>query len=534
MVLITPYDRATSLLHNLREIPLVWFLIGCVLARIGLFPISTKSPQDRYILLRRIAFGAGLFVLCMYVLLTISSLHSFVMWEDEANILSISAAGIHGLSMYNPPHSPDSTYSLMYGPFTFLVYRLALIAGGVRHFWIIRFFVVTANLSLCAALYGLVRKFVSTSTAIALLTLPLSVLLQHTEISLGLRSDIWIFLAATLAIICSLLETELAAVILVGLMGGLLVGFKITAGPAILFPLLLLYRRFGLRAIVTSSLIATAVTLLPFALPDISLRNYISWLLFTRSEIISPFSVMENVAFALFLISPCVLMEVSLNRFGVRFRKRLPELIVIFVCMILALLTSKSGSGLHYLWHIVPSITAYLALVSRDMENAPIGEQIIPLYYIAVACTLFACMNLPRAWQNIRASLMPAGVRVAQQSIDQYLDFYRHRSSLQIGSGSIPGDYRADLRYIPIYRGQPYTIEGNTGRFETGLLPFPGNVLERMKSCKDDVWLIPHSQKPFYVWVLPDSLRTTFLQNYSIDGSDGVYDAWVCNHARSD
>jgi hypothetical protein len=183
------------------------------------------------------------------------------------------------------------------------------------------------------------------------------------------------------------------------------------------------------------------------------------------------------------------------------------------------------------LWHIVPSVVVYLAIVLRDMEFTPNREHIIPVYYIAVGCALFACVNLPRAWEQLIICRMPPEVYAARQAIDQYLDLYRGHSSLQMGDGSVAGDYRAELHYIPIFKGQPYTVEGNTGRFDTFILPFPANVLTRMKTCKDDVWLIPHAQQPFDVWVLPNSLRTTFAQNYHIDRSDGIYDAWLCNHA---
>jgi uncharacterized membrane protein len=100
--------------------------------------------------------------------------------------------------------------------------------------------------------------------------------------SLGLRADIWIILFATLAILCSLLEAELPAAILTGIMGGVMIGLKISTGPAILFPLLLLYRRFGFRALITTSLVAITTALAPFALTNISLHNYVSWVLFTR------------------------------------------------------------------------------------------------------------------------------------------------------------------------------------------------------------------------------------------------------------
>ena len=150
-----------------------------------------------------------------------------------------------------------------------------------------------------------------------------------------------------------------------------------------------------------------------------------------------------------------------------------------------------------------------------------------------MACTLFACVNLPRAYEHIKMSLMPPDIAVARQSINRFLELYRDRPSIQMGYGSVDGDDRTLIRYLLVLKGQPYQIEGNTGRLESALLPFPVNVLHQMSTCKNDVWLIPHSQEPFQLWVLPNSLRTTFVENYSIDRTDGVYDAWVCNHAKT-
>ena len=529
---ISLHDVKTSL-HFLRELPLVWFFAGCSLASAGLFfSSSSSSPQSRLVLLRRIAFAAGVLVLVVYVVISLYSLGCFMVQQDEANILSISAASLRGLPVYNPPRTPDSNYSLMYGPFTFLIYRIALILGGVHHFWVIRATVVAANLGLCVTLYALLRKLVSSFTAIALLTFPISVLLQHDEISLSARADIWIMLFAALAILCSFIEVELPAIILTGVMGGILIGLKISAAPAILFPLLMLYRRFGFRAPIVSSLIATVCTLIPFALSNISLHNYISWILFTRSEGISAASAFSNILFALFLMSPCLLVELFLLRFGLAFKQRIPEFFVILFCLFIAVLTSKNGSGPHYLWHILPSLIVYLALASRNLKELPLREQGVPPYFIAVACMLFAGVNIPRAYEHLEMALMPPGVKSAQQSIDRFLDIYGNHSSIQMGYGSAPGDYRPLLRYILIYKGQPYTIEGSPDRFETALLPFPVNVLNRMGNCKNDVWLVPHSQQPFQVWVLPNILRSTFIQNYKIVRSDAMYDAWICNRSK--
>jgi hypothetical protein len=263
------------------------------------------------------------------------------------------------------------------------------------------------------------------------------------------------------------------------------------------------------------------------------LQGYIAWIQFTRSEGISAISAFNNVLFAVFLISPCLIMELYMRRFKLAFRNRVPEFLIILLCLLLAVLTSKHGSGVHYLWHVVPSIVVYLAFIAKDMSAVPDDERTFPIYSIAVACTLFACVNLPRAYAHIKTTIMPPSVAVARQSLNRYLDLYRNHSSVEMGYGSVEEDNRTLIRYVLVLKGQPYRIEGNTGRLETALLPFPAHVLHQMSSCTNDVWLVPHSQHPFELWVFPDSLRTTFLQNYSVDRTDGVYDAWVCNRAKA-
>jgi hypothetical protein len=527
-----PYGSAKSLFRDIRECPLAWFAIGLGVAWIGVFLSKCLPAIRRYAWLRSTAFAAGMFVVCAYVAITLDSLRSFMIPQDEANILSISAATLHGLPMYHLPASPDYSYSLMYGPFTFLISCVALVAGGVNHFWIVRVTAVLASLGACAALLLLLRRFVTSVTAVALLAFPLSILLQHTEVSLSIHADIWIFLFSTLAVLSSLLEAELLAIILTGICGGVLVGLKITAAPAILFPLWMLYRRFGIRPVFYSLLAVIAVSFAPFAVPNISLHNYIAWILFTRTEGISLSSAMSNALFAVFLISPALLMELYMRHFGSAFRRRVPEFLIILLCLFVAVLTSKNGSGLHYLWHVVPSIVAYMAFIARDMSQVPDERRVLPVYYIALGCLLFTCVNIRRAYEYIELPIMPANVAAAQQSIRRYLNIYRGRSSVQMGYGSDDGDYRTLLRYELVYKGQPYWIEGNTGRFETRMLPFPANVFGQMEHCKDDVWLIPHGQEPFELGIFPDRLRKTFVRNYSIDRTDGIFDAWTCDVAK--
>lgn len=518
-----------------REAALLWFVVGLGVGQVGLLLAKGLGGRHWVFWLRRCAVACGVFAVGTYVVLNLDSLRCFLIQQDEANILSISAATVRGLPMYHPPVSPDFSYSLMYGPVNFLIYAAALMAGGVDRFWILRASLVLAALGICVTLGVVVRRYVSLGSTVALLTFPVSVLLQRADISLSLRSDLWIVLFTSLAIASSLLPAgEIVAIVLTGVFGGLVVGLKITAATALLFPLYVLYRRFGLRAAGCCVAVVIGVFFAPFLIPNVSLRGYVDWILFTRTEGLSALSMTYNVFFATFLVSPLLMMEWTLLRYGRAFRSRMPEFGIIVFCLLIGVFTSKNGSGVYYLWHIVPSVVVYMAMAAKDLAELPEEVGAAPIYRVVVACTLFACTYVPRAFAYVRQSLMPPGVAAARQSIDRYLDEYKGRSTVQMGYGSVDGDYRTLLRYVLVYRGQPYALEGNTARFETRLLPFPRNVLEQMSTCRSGVWLVPHGQPPFDLWVFPDALREVFLRNYRIEQSDGVFDVWGCKRAGSD
>src|SRR5476649_2788399 len=100
---IDSYRRLNIFLHYLREIPLVWFATGLGIARLGIVISKAFSAEYRFTWLRRCAFAASLFVLCAYLAITLDSLRCLMIQQDEANIISISAATLRGLPMYHPP-----------------------------------------------------------------------------------------------------------------------------------------------------------------------------------------------------------------------------------------------------------------------------------------------------------------------------------------------------------------------------------------------------------------------------------------------
>jgi len=275
------------MLRVLREAPLVWFLAGASFAVLCVLALRKTEFTRRSVCLRRMATGAGLLTLTIFVALSLYSVRSYMLdGQDEADILSISAASLHGQPMYHAINSPRFSYAMVYGPLTFLTYRAGLLAGGGR-FWVLRAVVVAANLLLCLVLYSTFRKAIRRGAALALMALPLGELLVQARVEFGLRADAWIVLATALAVRSSLIDSVGAAAVLTGFFVGIAIDFKATVAPASLLLLLMLYRRGGVKPAAVAAGVAAVVALAPFTLPNISLANYWLWLTVAGREGIS-------------------------------------------------------------------------------------------------------------------------------------------------------------------------------------------------------------------------------------------------------
>ena len=518
------------MLRFLRELPLVWFLMGASVAWLAILLLRRSEAGRRVRVVGWLGQGSGLVTLGVFVALNACSLWSYMLDIDEADILSISALSTHGKPVYHAINSASLSYSMMYGPLTFLIYHVGLLVGGGR-FWVMRAMVVLANLLLCFVLYSTFRKVVSRNVAVALMALPLCQLLIQIKLSFGLRPDIWIVLGIALAVRATLMDSEIGAAILAGFFAGIVIDLKATVGFAFLLLLLMLYRRSGLKSVAIAAGVATLTGLAPFALPNISLANYWSWLTLAGHETRSAEMVGTASAYAIFLILPLVLLRwygipIWPERPG---RRPVAEVSLLVCCLVVAIMVaSKTGAGIWHFWQLTPILAAYAVLaIGRASTVHP--ER------IAYAVCILAMGNMVVALSFVRRDIsmlnvLPLAQReqlsTGRREIDNYLKLYGGRS-IQMGYG----DRRSlveTLRYIPVLRGQPYTLDASE-RLEVFLVPFPSELITKMAQCRNDVWLIPHGEPPFvYTYVYPPELHDTFVRDYKIDQQGAELDAWVC------
>ena len=498
--------------------------------------------------------GSGLYV--VFIALNISRVG--MLWHDEANILSIAAAYSHGLPIYHSIAS-DSFYSLFYGPSTFLVYApfLAVFPNPILALRIGLFVVSLADVIL---LYELMRRWVRPSAALALLPVGLAFLLTYPGVLFADRGDVWLLFCVTLALLIAVRSQArfwLVASLSCGVLGGLVIDFKVTALPVACVLAAVLYRRFGVRAVVSGVLACLFVAFAIFALPHISLANYVAWLVVSGHQRFLRSTFLGNLIAVLLLLAPMVLVYRSAT-VGER-RRRLGWIIATtaFALVMCVITGSKDGAGGWHLWPLLPvflGAAAYAVSLRREGSvdrsrgigvggDVTASKTLIALASLAVAGMVSTAYFAAKDYHVVRPrGDREFGVRegIAQNELEGLSRRSFGEQSLTMGYGAAVTDYRTDLRYELTLAGRGYfldensVVEGIKARF-----PVPERVTERILGCQD-VWVIPHDEAPFSSvrfgvlpaaaspYVFPDEIRLGFAKTHVRFEQGAVYDLWTC------
>ena len=513
--------------------------------------------KSRHLVVLSIVCGvvsAGLYA----VLIALNISRVGMLWHDEANILSIAAAYSHGLPIYHSIAS-DSFYSLFYGPSTFLVYApfLAVFPNPILALRTGLFVVCLVNVIL---LYVLMRRWVRASAALALLPVGLAFLLAYPGVLFADRGDVWLLLCVTLALLIAVRSQArywLVASLSCGVMGGLAIDFKVTALPVSCVLAAVLYRRFGVKAVVSGVLACLVSAFAIFALPHISLSNYAAWLVVSGHQRFLRSTCLGNLIAALLLVAPMVLIFRSAT--PDERPRRLGWIIAstAFALVVCVISGSKDGAGGWHLWPLLPvflSAAAYVAslrgkgCVDRSSAVGVGGEAaasrtLIALASLAVAGTVSTAYFAAKDYRVVR----PRGdreFRVREGVAQNELEGLSRRSfagqSLTMGYGAAVTDYRTDLRYELTLAGRGYFFDENSvvEGIKAGF-PVPEHVAERILGCQD-IWVIPHDEAPFSSvrfgvlpeaaspYIFPDDIRLGFAKAHVRFEQGAVYDLWTC------
>ncbi|RAU23264.1 hypothetical protein CU669_03695 [Paramagnetospirillum kuznetsovii] len=449
--------------------------------------------------------------------------------HGESAISAMAWKLMEGAQVYYPMDSPERI-SNVYGPVTFLwhAWPLALFGGTVSASKIAA---MVAAVLMTPALFILTRGTGSMlGWIVAFLT---AIYTVNVAFPVVIRPDALLTLVVAVAVFAAAKADTWGwrSTVIMAMAAGIAVDIKIH-GFIYLAPIGLYHLSGNWRRLPVMAIVAAAVAGLFFVMPAFPLTNYLAWF--------GPMAGKENN----WLVG--WFWEIALYYFPFLFvalgaSRRLPVRETVYLgayglCVLLTVFpATKLGGGSHYFMPFLPMAADLLRRV------AALGQT----RRQRIAITAMALLTLMGSFQAERRFFkrLEWG-RSADVTADIADILDRHKDKrVQMTSGYVAAtDATAPLsfhyyqwRNLPVYRGNPYTLDVGIMMELTKLgVPFPAEAVRRLASCHTQVWLVPKDGEPLNIkgyynqQVFPQEARDAFFAHTRKVESSRYFDLWEC------
>ena len=484
--------------------------------------------------------------------LAVAAVASYPVTVDavEATVASTAYLVLHGTPLYTGLADP-ARYSLLYGPMCTLplAAALALFGGTLAA---LKTALVIFNLALLTTLWLTFRRVLPASPALVATAGTAAALMMKNMAVFLIRGDAPLALTVALALLATSFRRRPAAVAVFALAAAWAIDIKFTAVFYLLLPAYFLLKRQGRLAALATALLTGALALLPFALPQVSLRNYLLWLHEASHHPLGLRLFAMNVIEDLILLTPiALLLLASLRTQPEQVRQLLrrhwlPAALLLVGLAGTTLVGSKIGAGRS---HLNPDalLAFYTAAVFwRRLGRQAVTSSLLPAFAVyALFLIVPAVSQLAELWpicirrhalavsvnQDITALLAASAGRTLQMAYD-------------FSGGPNPVDDFTLFKTRLVFAGQPLTVDPG-GLFDMGLsgLPIPPATIQAIHACQTQTWLVPRNTVPFSLYNtyfydvpkrFPDPLlfspafRQAFFATYQRTGTTRYYDLWTC------
>ncbi|MDY7012872.1 MAG: hypothetical protein SVX43_04590 [Cyanobacteriota bacterium] len=313
---------------------------------------------------------------------------------------------------------------------------------------------------------------------------------------------------------------------------------------------------YGLSLTFVSLLLGVLVLLLPFALPQISLANYFLWLDRTKNHGLSPHLLWENLQTVLILVLPLGLTLFQLQIVKIKaFKKQISYNNKFLYALVIGIMgtsivAAKPGSGTHHLLPYLPFVTYFCCLVLMEIQQAflenkdtlsgfdRIKSHVLKFLFFVFLLLLSGnaiwkgVFLLSNIWQDSASSIVA--------DIEQVIQSYPEET-IAVGYGSSPSYFLSDYRPIPVFAGNPYSIDSVALMdMQKAGIELPDSTLEALRSCRIELWLIPQGESPFSLFnyydpnlpLFNDTFKAIFQENYAKEAQSQYYDLWFCQQSQ--
>lgn len=450
---------------------------------------------------------------------------NLVEFDAEAGSLLVSLMWLNGGEMYHGLNDPLRT-ALLYGPFTFIAYAIPLWVEPSLYFTrltsavaLVVSFVMTNRLVIsCGRDKPHHRRIQVWGLALAI---PFGAVLYTS------RADALLLLCMALATTVALKGRVVAA----GIVAGIAIGLKASALLYVV-PVVVLLKMRGtsLGRIGLGAFAASVTALLPFALPGISLGNYVDWLLEATRHGVQKDILLPNV---LWLAAATLPMIGTIGRMD-----RAGKAVALAMCVCAALtafMAGKVGAGAY---HLVPYLPLYLWLLSQTGES-----KLHPVQMAHSVALLVAGPIVLLSFVLNSLFLLPlAGHRETKTSEAIYDDIRQIARTnptrqLAIGYGELQHRQSNAALFVAMNGGRVLMTDVAMWDMHAAGRPLPESTLSALANCSGQLWLVPKGDTPFRSASLyrrngPADLfgraEAVFAANFEFTKSSGYFDVYRC------
>ncbi len=478
---------------------------------------------------------AGLYFL--YLLYRYGTLGTYL-GHAEPNVTVRAWRLLSGRPLYNP-FDAEEFLLIAYGPLLFFVNAAYMALFGASIAASKLGGLVSAGLSVVVFATYAWRAFGGAGAGIGTLLL-LCFLLIGAPITFWSRPDPHVILLVTAALYATTLEAGRERPWLVPLVVAVCIGLAVNLkAHAFVYFIPIVLNFCARRRAVTWPLmaaLAAAVFLLPFALPQVSLVNYVTGVLSVVGGRAPDAGVfLYSARYALLFVSPgAMLLVVWLVG-----RQRLVKadglyFAALFGAVCLALYPSSVPGGFWY--HLIPfaPLTVDLLLrLWRALDGATRAQAVSRVLF----ALLFLILSVTPQKRLLRTfESFSWGAAAAAEAADIVRRFPGRTMEMGYGDDVQVTYKRTFVKPLLAFAGNPVTIDGFSDmEAHYAGLPLPPGKHARIRDCKTELWLIPKGERPFAMngyyggkafW---PEYTATFRARYEKRATYRFFDLWGCD-----
>lgn len=324
------------------------------------------------------------------------------------------------------------------------------------------------------------------------------------------------------------------ATVLIAVLAGLAVNLKVPSG--VFFVPLVLFHCWGrpLRHFLMACGVGLFTVLLPFSLAAFPFDGYVVW--FAEQAGGKAFSwepygpvLKKGTLYAL----PLLFFALARRRPESVTRREHVYLWSYVLCLVILLpLAARPGAGSYYYYPFFPLTVDLMLRFTRGVEVRRLAAGLLGL--VALVMVLISVPVQKRFWRTLDWERSESVFSEVQSIVETKMD---HSMEMGYGASSagFPSYKLTFYKALLVMAGNPYSLDATVGAEMLRIgVPMPEEALERIRTCRTDLWLVPKGEEPFALKsyygtpAFSEAFRQAFMGAYQRSESMEHFDIWAC------